>query len=493
MLPLDQEWTALALCTEVGGDIWFPDKGEPSRAAKAVCNKCPVKRECLDYALAYESGEMDTQTSYASGIFGGLSEHERRVLRKERQALTATGTDDTPAAVVEDRPTPKQYGLPYVGGANGDTHYPIPKATDGYRKAHAPQTKPKPGIDWDALRREHEERRRAEGALEQETPCPPTASTAPSTSATPAPRSTTSTTTADAAAADAKANPTTKTTTGTTTTPTTATPDTSAPSTTKTASPSASTATDAPDVVDYCHQLLRDTTRDPRPLVQVLRSNALSALAALDLVANPIDDTTPLTPVVASAPAPAGLPVRGDGDAATGQTKRKPPARRNGPERLQLPADTVNRYLAGATTGQLAADLGVSIPTVRRWLLEHGVQLRAARINYTPELIEAVRTRYIDHHMTQGEIANDLDVSTKVVQTAMNLAGIDRREAKARVAADNARGLKNRLTDLGVTSHQVKTWALEQSLIDHITTGLPKTTLVDAYTAAHNQQGATTR
>lgn len=80
------EWTRDALCAQVDPELFFPDKGGSTRQAKAVCRRCPVRAECLDYALAYESGEHGTRTSHHFGIYGGLSERERRRLRKERTA-----------------------------------------------------------------------------------------------------------------------------------------------------------------------------------------------------------------------------------------------------------------------------------------------------------------------------------------------------------------------------------------------------------------------
>lgn len=66
------------LCSEIGGDLWFPDDAgnwSPS-IAKAVCHRCPVEDECLEYAL-----ENDERW----GIWGGTSEGERRLLRTERR------------------------------------------------------------------------------------------------------------------------------------------------------------------------------------------------------------------------------------------------------------------------------------------------------------------------------------------------------------------------------------------------------------------------
>lgn len=79
MDPVDlrrEEWQDRALCAQIGGDEWFPPKGGSSRAAKAVCRSCEVRAECLEYALDHD---------IFFGIWGGLSERERRRLSRERQ------------------------------------------------------------------------------------------------------------------------------------------------------------------------------------------------------------------------------------------------------------------------------------------------------------------------------------------------------------------------------------------------------------------------
>ena len=55
---------------------FFPERGESVRAAKAVCAQCPVQSECLEYAM---------QWNHLSGVWGGLSERERRHLRRRRR------------------------------------------------------------------------------------------------------------------------------------------------------------------------------------------------------------------------------------------------------------------------------------------------------------------------------------------------------------------------------------------------------------------------
>jgi WhiB family transcriptional regulator, redox-sensing transcriptional regulator len=66
-------WQEQALCAYVDPDVFFPEKGGSSREAKRICAQCTVQRECLDYALANDE---------RFGIWGGLSERERRRLKK---------------------------------------------------------------------------------------------------------------------------------------------------------------------------------------------------------------------------------------------------------------------------------------------------------------------------------------------------------------------------------------------------------------------------
>ncbi|WP_278259613.1 WhiB family transcriptional regulator [Nocardioides convexus] len=80
------EWTRDALCAQVDPDIFFPGKGDSSAAAKRICGRCTVTAECLAYALAYESGENGTQTSYGTvGIYGATSPRQRRKILKQRR------------------------------------------------------------------------------------------------------------------------------------------------------------------------------------------------------------------------------------------------------------------------------------------------------------------------------------------------------------------------------------------------------------------------
>jgi WhiB family redox-sensing transcriptional regulator len=70
-------WSERARCAEVDPDIFYPEKGGSTRDAKKVCAKCEVRAECLEDALARDD---------RFGIHGGLSERERRKLRKDAAA-----------------------------------------------------------------------------------------------------------------------------------------------------------------------------------------------------------------------------------------------------------------------------------------------------------------------------------------------------------------------------------------------------------------------
>ena len=76
-------WQQDAECANYAGEVdFFPARGESLRDAKAVCTICPVRTECLEFAM---------RLKVAHGVWGGLSERERRSLRRERRRA-AVGT-----------------------------------------------------------------------------------------------------------------------------------------------------------------------------------------------------------------------------------------------------------------------------------------------------------------------------------------------------------------------------------------------------------------
>lgn len=76
-LPDPPAWREHGACRGVDPNIFFPERGESCVEAKAICAGCPVRGECLDYAL--DLGEK-------FGIWGGTSERERRRMRPTRRA-----------------------------------------------------------------------------------------------------------------------------------------------------------------------------------------------------------------------------------------------------------------------------------------------------------------------------------------------------------------------------------------------------------------------
>lgn len=66
-------------CAEIGGDFWFPEKGDGSNSremmfAKSICKQCPHQSECAEWGIANE----------AHGIWGGLVSRERYKIRRRR-------------------------------------------------------------------------------------------------------------------------------------------------------------------------------------------------------------------------------------------------------------------------------------------------------------------------------------------------------------------------------------------------------------------------
>ncbi|WP_169813093.1 WhiB family transcriptional regulator [Nocardia jejuensis] len=68
-----EQWQERALCAQTDPEAFFPEKGGSTREAKRICLGCEVRDECLEYALANDE---------RFGIWGGLSERERRRLKR---------------------------------------------------------------------------------------------------------------------------------------------------------------------------------------------------------------------------------------------------------------------------------------------------------------------------------------------------------------------------------------------------------------------------
>ncbi len=70
---VELSWQEQSLCAQTDPEAFFPEKGGSTREAKRICVGCEVKSECLEYALAHDE---------RFGIWGGLSERERRRLKR---------------------------------------------------------------------------------------------------------------------------------------------------------------------------------------------------------------------------------------------------------------------------------------------------------------------------------------------------------------------------------------------------------------------------
>jgi WhiB family redox-sensing transcriptional regulator len=81
------DWRHRALCRDEDPELFFP-VGNSGPAllqiaeAKTVCERCPVREQCLEFALA---------TGQDAGVWGGLSEDERRSLKRRRARARAHG------------------------------------------------------------------------------------------------------------------------------------------------------------------------------------------------------------------------------------------------------------------------------------------------------------------------------------------------------------------------------------------------------------------
>lgn len=78
-LTLDEKVDAI--CAQVDGDLWYPDRGDRAGAntAKQLCHTCPIQRRCAEVAIA---------TGEPHGIWGGLTARERRLIA-QRQEVAA--------------------------------------------------------------------------------------------------------------------------------------------------------------------------------------------------------------------------------------------------------------------------------------------------------------------------------------------------------------------------------------------------------------------
>jgi len=73
---VDMAWQDFANCRGADPDLFFPQRGASTRTAKQICRECGVQDACLEFAIV---------SSEKFGIWGAMSERERRKIRRERQ------------------------------------------------------------------------------------------------------------------------------------------------------------------------------------------------------------------------------------------------------------------------------------------------------------------------------------------------------------------------------------------------------------------------
>ena len=83
VMPSWYPWRERAACRDLDTDLFFPvgegaEAQAQADAAKTVCESCPVREECLTFALT---------TRQEAGIFGGMTEEERRRHRRREARL----------------------------------------------------------------------------------------------------------------------------------------------------------------------------------------------------------------------------------------------------------------------------------------------------------------------------------------------------------------------------------------------------------------------
>ena len=75
----DAKWMDWALCAQTDPEVFFPKKGGSHTEAKKVCEQCPVRTDCLNWAIEHNESE---------GIWGGMSAKERAREIQWRRTVT---------------------------------------------------------------------------------------------------------------------------------------------------------------------------------------------------------------------------------------------------------------------------------------------------------------------------------------------------------------------------------------------------------------------
>lgn len=106
--PSETWWIERARCIGEDPELFFPvgttgPAIEQTARAIGICNGCSVRAECLEWAL---------DTCQDAGVWGGLGEEDRRVIRRARRRAAAAAA---PASVTADRDAPTRTDSELVG------------------------------------------------------------------------------------------------------------------------------------------------------------------------------------------------------------------------------------------------------------------------------------------------------------------------------------------------------------------------------------------
>jgi len=377
----------------------------------------------------------------------------------------------------------------YISAAGGPGHRPIPTANGGYRKAHAPQQAKKSSIDWDEIRRRNAERQSAEsGTVVPEETAPVTRCRwcrKPAVAGlvdelceecrhdaetqfqvpvdlpdAPEPEPEPETTSGVGQDETAPSGP----------------PAPEAPP----------LATDTVRLAAFAGELAKAS----RQIAQVFAElgAAFEGLTETPVAAAPPGTATPAAAWVAASGSPR--PRR--------RSRRTPKQPRSSPYDF---AEVRRLYLdEQLSCPQVAKRLGVSTTAVQRALKRADIPMRDDRAtNSGSHKLDDDQRAEICRRYQAGEstvqLAEAFGLNTKTVCTVLRRGGVQARSSseaqrlQPRDGVDQAAGLKQRIADLGVTSREVKAWALERGLITEIRRGICPTALVDAYESAHRKGG----
>ena len=107
-------WRELAACRGADLEVFFPGRGESAGPARQVCAACPVRQPCLDYAIT---------NRITHGIWGGLTERERRALQSRWVRAARRERDEAIAAA-----SAAGYTKASIGRAFGLAHTSVSRA-----------------------------------------------------------------------------------------------------------------------------------------------------------------------------------------------------------------------------------------------------------------------------------------------------------------------------------------------------------------------------